>query len=144
MTGTFQGFQIQYEEKSLKAAELAKAAAEKTHTVYTAKMKSQKAFHAIASGDKATMWHTLQEYLRDYAAFINSIARITGLCVCKVDEEFYNRVTIDDIKKQLRMIVGFVYAHEAVNSAAKTVFQECLKKLMKNSGMFTDAELALL
>lgn len=47
-----QELQIRYEDKSLKAAELAKTAAEMTHTVYTANRKSQKAFDAIRTCDK--------------------------------------------------------------------------------------------
>lgn len=69
MESTLQELQIRYEEKSLKAAELAKKAAELTHTVITAGRKSQKALDAIGTHDKATMWNILQEYLREYSDF---------------------------------------------------------------------------
>lgn len=144
MTENFQELQIRYEEKSLKAAEFAKTAAEKTHTVFMAQRKSQEAVDAISSGNKATMWNTLQKYLRSYSDFINRTARITGLRLYRVDKDFYDNVTSDDIKKQLHMVIGFVYAYEAVTSAAKATFKNCLKKLLKNSGLFTDAELVLL
>lgn len=144
MDETFHELQIRYEEKSLKAAELAKKAAEMTHTVFTANQKSQKAFSAINSHDKAVMWNTLQEYLREYSDFINNTALITGLCIYPVDREFYNQITAEDIEKQLRIVVGYIYAREAANSVAKATFKSCLKSLMKKSGKFTDADLALL
>jgi len=144
MEETFQNLQIRYEEKSLKAAELAKAAAEMTHTVLTSNRKSQKALQAIGSHDKVIMWNTLQEYLRKYSDFINNNALITGLCVCRVNREFYDQITAKDIENRLRIVVGYIYAREAANSTATAVFKKCLKKLLKKSGMFTDAELALL
>jgi len=144
MEETFQELQIRYEEKSLKAAELAKTAAEMTHTVMTSNRKSQKAFEAIRSQNKITMWNTLQEYLREYSNFINSTALITGLHIYSVSREFYDRVTVEDIEKQLLIVVGYIYAREAANSTAKMVFKKCLKKLLKKSGKFTDTELALL
>ena len=144
MTENLQDLQIRYEEKSLKAAELAKKAADMTHTVITAGRKSQKAIDAIDTRDKASMWNTLQEYLREYSNFINNTALIAGLCVYSVEREFYDQITVEDIEKQLRIIVGYIYAREAVNSAAKATFKDCLKKLLKKSGLFTDAELALL
>jgi len=144
MGEALQELQIHYEEKSLKAAELAKKAAEMTHTVYTANQKSQKALSAIKSHDKVVMWNALQEYLREYANFINSTSLITGLGLYKVDHTFYEQVIVEDIEKQLRIIIGYIYAREAANSAAKATFKACLKSLMKKSGKFTDAELALL
>lgn len=144
MGETVQELQIHYEEKSLKVAEFAKKAAEMTHTVYTANQKSQKALGAIKIHDKVVMWNTLQEYLREYSNFINSTSLITGLGLYKVDHTFYEQVTVEDIEKQLRIIIGYVYAREAANSAAKATFKSCLKSLMKKSGKFTDAELALL
>lgn len=144
MEETLQELQIRYEDKSLKAAELAKTAAEMTHTVYTANRKSQKAFDAIGTRNKITMWNTLQEYLREYSNFINNTSWITGLCLYHVDQNFYEQTTVEDMEKQLRIVVGYIYIHEAVSSAAKATFKACLKSLMKKSGKFTDAELALL
>lgn len=144
MEETLQELQIRYEEKSLKAAEFAKKAAELTHTVITADKKSKKALDAIGTHDKATMWNTLQEYLWEYSNFINSTSLITGLCLYKVDHKFYEQVTVEDIEKQLHIITGYIYAREAANSAAKATFKSCLKSLMKKSGKFTYAELALL
>ena len=69
MDKTFHKPQIRYEEKSLKAAEFAKKAAEITHTVFTENQESQKAFTAINSHDKAVMRNTPQEYLREYSGF---------------------------------------------------------------------------
>ena len=144
MEETLQELQIRYEEKSLKAAEFAKKAAELTHTVYIANQKSQKALGAIKLHEKVTMWNTLQEYLREYANFINNTSLITGLCLYRVDHKFYEQVTAEDIEKQLRIVIGYIYAREAANSAAKATFKSCLKSLMKKSGKFTNAELALL
>ncbi len=115
-----------------------------THTVYTANQKSQKALDAIKIHDKVVMWNTLQEYLREYSDFINSTSLITGLGLYRVDHKFYEQVTVEDIEKQVRIIIGYIYAREAANSAAKATFKSCLKSLMKKSGKFTDAELVLL
>ena len=144
MEETLQELQIRYEEKSLKAAEFAKKAAEMTHTVYTANQKSQKALDAIKIQDKVIMWNTLQEYLREYSNFINRTSFITGLGLYRVDHKFYEQVTVEDIEKQLRIIIGYIYTREAANSAAKATLKSCLKGLMKKSGKFTDAELPLL
>ncbi len=144
MEETLQNLQIKYEEKSLKAAELAKKAAEMTHTVLTSNLKSQKALQAINSHDKATMWNALQEYLQKYSNFINNTTLITGLCVYRVNRGFYDQITVGDIEKQLHIVIGYIYAREAATTTAKTDFKECLKKLLKKSGKFTDAELALL
>ena len=144
MEETRQELQIRYEEKALKVAEFAKKAAEMTHTVYTANQKSQKALGAIRIHDKVVMWNTLQEYLQEYSNFINRTSLITGLCLYKVDHRFYEQVTVGDIEKQLRIVVGYIYAREAASSAAKSTFKSCLKSLMKKSGEFTDADLALL
>ena len=144
MDETQQELQIRYEEKALKVAEFAKKAAEMTHTVYTANQKSQKALGAIRIHDKVVMWNTLQEYLQEYSNFINSTSLITGLCLYKVDHRFYEQVTVEDIEKQLRIVVGYIYAREAASSAAKATFKSCLKSLMKKSCEFTDADLALL
>ncbi|RKJ41145.1 hypothetical protein D7X94_04905 [Acutalibacter sp. 1XD8-33] len=80
MDETFHEFQIRYEEKSLKAAELAKKAAEMTHTVFTANQKSQKAFTAINSHDKAVMWNTLQEFCGNIPV-LSIILRLSQACV---------------------------------------------------------------
>ena len=144
MDETFHEFQIRYEEKPLKAAEFAKKAAEMTHTVFTANQKSQKAFTAINSHEKVVMRNTLQEYLREYSGFINHTALITGLRIYPIDREFYNQITAGDIEKQLSIVIGYIYAREAANSAAKATFKSCLKNLMKKSGKFTDADLAFL
>ena len=144
MEETFRELQIRYEERSFKAAKLAKTAAEMTHTVFTASQKSQNALDAISFHDKTTMWNTLQEYLREYSDFINTTVYFTGLCVYRVNREFYDQITAEDIEKQLHIVVGYIYAREALNSTAKAVFKECLKKLLKKNGVFTEAELALL
>ena len=48
---------------------------------------------------------------------------------------------MSDIKNQLQIVIGFVHAKEAFDSAAKETYKQCVEKLLKKSGMFSDKEL---
>jgi hypothetical protein len=131
-------------DKAVSAAAMVKKAAELTYTAASARMKAKKVEDAIHTGNKAYIWTTLQEHLRKYASFINRNSRITGIYLCQVDTSFYSSVTEADLVKQLKIVVGVVYAKEALSLAGKETFKTCLKKLLKEKGLFTDAQLKLL
>lgn len=124
--------------------EAVKKAAEITNSVYGARNKSEKAFFAIKLDDKKFMWCTLQEYFLEYREFINSLSSFTGFYVYDVDKDFYNKITNKDIENQLKQVVGFIYAKSALQSAEKTNFKQAVKKILKHSKLFTDAELSIL
>ena len=132
------------QENAAKLFEYVKKAAEMTHTVIMAAQKSQKAVCAIQSGGKNTKWMVLQKYLKEYGAFINKTTFITGIHVYPVDKEFYDTVGSSEINQQLQIIIGIVYLKDAINSVGKESFKECLKKLLKQSGLLTEAQLNLL
>ena len=52
--------------------------------------------------------------------------------------------TLQELDRQLQIIVGIVYLKEAVRVAINKAYEECLKKLLRKSGMFTEAQLNLL
>lgn len=124
--------------------ECVKKAAELTHTLYIGKVKSQKANDAIATQDKNFKWTVLQEYLQKYASFINSLTVLSGIYVFRVDANFYDGVTDLQLNEQLEIIIGFVYLKESFNSLEQKTFKSCLKKLLKETGLFSDKQLNLL
>lgn len=118
-----------------------KKAAEMTHTVIMAERKSRKAVSAIQSQDKSIKWMILQEYLKEYGTYINETTPLTGVQVYPVDKEFYDTVEIREIDQQLQIVIGIVYLKDAAHSVAKESFKECLKKLLKKSGILTETQL---
>lgn len=124
--------------------ECVKKAAELTHTLYIGKVKSQRANDAIATSDKTLKWAVLQEYLQKYTTFINSLTALSGIYVFRVDADFYDGVTDSQLNEQLEIIIGFVYLKEAFNSLEQKTFRSCLKKLLKETGLFSDKQLSLL
>lgn len=98
----------------------------------------------LSSDDKRQLWNVLQKYLHSYAGLINSTTVLTGLYVQNVDPEFYNTITIQEIKNQLRILIGFVYLHTIGHSAVKQSFKECLKKLLYSNNCFEKDDLTVL
>lgn len=127
------------EEKVMEYCKNIIKAVEMTHEVLTkSKLRSKKANDAIATGNKKTMWNVLQEYLHNYPKLL---AASFGVCICRVDADFYAQVTEADIEKQLKIVVGLIYAYEATHCAAKEKIKACFKKLLKKSGVFSDKEI---
>ena len=96
----------------------------------------------MQSNDKQYLWNVLQEYLGFYKSFINSLSNYTRVAVFDVGPQFFENCTIDEIKKQLETVIAFVYLKEALTNVAKESFKQCLKKLLKATGAFTESELA--
>lgn len=86
----------------------------------------------------------MQEYLKEYSLFINNTTFLTGVCVYQVNAEFYAEVNLQELDRQLQIMVGIVYLKEAVRAAVSEIYKEYLKKLLRESGIFTEAQLNLL
>ena len=132
------------QENATKMIGYVKKAAEMTHTVIIADKKAAKAISAVQTQDKSRKWNVFQEYLQEYGKFINEMTLLTGVCVYPVNAEFYAEVTLQEIDRQLQIMVGIIYLKEAVRVAINKAYEECLKKLLRRSGMFTEAQLNLL
>ena len=124
-----------YVKAIIKAVDMTRQVAEKS------KLKSRKAREAIETKDKEFMWNTLQEYLHDYKEFINTKKNIY---ICSVGLDFYNQVSVTEIERQLKMIIGIIYDYEAKHCLHNETIKQCLKKLLKASGVFTDKEIELI
>ncbi len=124
-----------YVKAIIKAVDMTRQVAGKS------RIKSRKAREAIETKDKVFMWDTLQDYLHDYKEFINTT---NTMRTCSVGVEFYNQVTVAQIEWQLKMIIGVIYDYEAKHCRHNETIKQCLKKLLKSSGIFTDKEIELL
>lgn len=132
------------QENATKMIEYVKKAAEMTHTVITADQKASKAVSAIQTPDKDRKWAVLQECLKEYGKFINETTFLTGVFVYSVNAEYYAEVNLQELDRQLQIIIGIVYLKEAVCAAINRTYKECLKNLLKQSGLLTEAQLNLL
>ena len=142
MMDEFQSLNAQSNERSLEIAKILIKAAKETHAVISrSEARCTAARNSIATHDKETMWRTLQEYIGYYASFINSMTALTGIGLLRVNREFYDRVTAVDIENQLQIIIGFVYAKEALDSVLKETYKQRVEKLLKQSKLFDDNEL---
>lgn len=139
-----QRINFQAQENATKMIGYIKKAAEMTHTFIMADQKASKAFSAIQTQDKLIKWTVFQVFLQEYGAFINKTTLLTGVYVYQVNAEFYAEVNLQELDQQLQIMVGIVYLKGAVHAAVSETYKECLKKLLRNSGRFTDAQLNLL
>ncbi len=139
-----QTIKLEDQDITVKIFECVKKAAEATHAALRAAQKASDAASAIESKDKEKKWHTLQKYLREYGPFINNTTCFTGLYVYAVDINFYDNTGLDALDRQLQTVIGIVYLNEALHSAAKETFKQCLKSLLKKNDLLTDAELRLI
>lgn len=64
--------------------------------------------------------------------------------ICCVGMDFYNQVTVTEIELQLKMMIGIIYDYEAKHCLHNETIKQCLKKLLKASGVFTDKQIELL
>ncbi len=142
MENNYRNLQYADDEKIMEYTKAIVKAVDMTHQVaIKSQMKSKKARKAIESKDKVFMWNTLQEYLYYYKDFIN---KTNSMRICSVGMEFYNQVTVLEIERQLKMMIGIVYDYEAKHFLHNETIKQCLKKLLKTSGMFTDKEIDFL
>ncbi|MCM1537787.1 MAG: hypothetical protein NC254_05270 [bacterium] len=139
MENNYQNLQYTDDEKVTEYVKAIIKAVDMTHQVAAkAQMKSKKAREAIESRDKEFMWNTLQEYLHKYKDFINTKGT---MCIYNVGIDFYNQVTVSEIEQQLKIMIGVVYDYEAKHCVHNEMIKQCMKKLLKISGAFTNKEI---
>lgn len=142
MENNYQNLKYTDDEKAVTYVKAIIKAVDMTHQVAEkSKIKSRKAREAIETKDKEFMWNTLQEYLHEYKEFINTT---NTMRTCSVGMDFYNKVTVTEIERQLKMVIGVIYDYEAKHCLHNEAIKQCLKKLLKASGVFTDKEIELL
>ena len=122
--------ELRDEERQLKVARIVQRAAEMTHCAFASKQEAEEIAHTIASGDKEQMWQVLQQYLREHHDFIVGTSLVTKLTIVPLPSNATVTVSVDFLKNQLRLVKGYVYARNALKSACRIAFQECLRKLL--------------
>ena len=93
------------------------------------------------SGNKIRMWNVLQELINEYGDAINQNHRNTGKQVVFAN---INSHTIDQIKNQLIWMQRFIYRYETNKFAADETVKHIIKSFLKNTGLFSDAELMII
>ena len=117
-------------------------AVEKTHDVAAqSKLKSRKIKDALQTKDKQTMWNVLQEYIHKHPKLFTMA---NGVQLRRVDEDFYRNVSEKDVARQLEIVIGLIYLNEAKHCVAKETIKACFKKLLKQSGVFSEHEIEAL
>ena len=129
------------EEKFNVVAKAIKTAAEMVHCYNIFQAKTKKIDDILCLKDKETLWKTLQEYLKEYGAFINNTTIITGFYIYQVSVEQYNAMTTANIKMQLEQLKNIVIVKEILHSVYQKSFKECLKKILQGTGLFSKEEL---
>lgn len=130
------------EEKVITYCKNIVKAVEKTREVAAkSKLISHKAREAIKTRDKQTMWIVLQEYIHKHSELFTMA---NGVLLGRVDADFYENVSEEDIARQLEIVIGLIYLNEAKHCAAKETIKACFKKLLKQSDMFSEHEIEVL
>lgn len=132
----------QNEEKSLELAKLIKKAVKEVRADFAARKECQELCNAQRKTDKDEMWRTLQQNLRDNAQEIMRSEQSLGITLARVDRTFYDNLTITDVRNQIELLIGAIHAIR-VNKKQQEIVKECLKKLMKESGLFTKQEIEM-
>ncbi len=130
------------EEKVITYCKNIVKAVEKTRDVATqSKLKSRKIEEAIQTKDKQIMWKVLQEYIHKHPELFTMA---NGVQLRQVDAEFYKNVSEEDIARQLEIVRGLIYLNEAKHCVAKETIKACFKKLLRQSGVFSENEIEVL
>lgn len=130
------------EEKVITYCKIIVKAVEKTHEVAAkCKLISRKAREALETRDKQVMWSVLQEYIHKYSELFTMA---NGVQIIWVDADFYANLSVEDVAKQLKIVIGLIYFNEAKHCVAKETIKACFKKLLKQSGIFSNREIELL
>lgn len=117
-------------------------AVDKTRDVAAqSKLKSRKIKDALQTKDKQTMWNVLQEYIHKHPKLFTMA---NGVQLRRVDEDFYRNVSEKDVARQLEIVIGLIYLNEAKHCVEKETIKACFKKLLKQSGVFSEHEIEVL
>ena len=134
--------QSQNNNQALEYVKLIIKAARETHSMHSVAInKSRDLRKAQQSSDRTEKIRVLQRFIIKYMQFIKSTTQITGLSVYYISIDDISKINIDD---QLSIMEGIVFLYEALHSATNFTFKMCLKKLMKQSGIFTETQLDII
>ena len=137
----YQQFQ-QPNEKTLELVRLIQIAAREIHAYLAAETECRELRDAQRLCDKDGMWRVMQQHMRKHQQQLQNYGQMIGVTVIPVDQASYDRMTIQDVRNQIDLLIGAIYAIRIIKTSQKT-FKECLRKLMKNSGKFTKQEIEL-
>lgn len=96
---------------------------------------------AAISGNREYMRNVLQKYIHKYKKALDVSQHIKMVYIQKAD---YERLALEDMKNQLRFLIGFIYNYEAKRSVAKEIIKKCLEKILRQTGKFSKEEIAFL
>lgn len=138
----YQSIYITNEDKVFEYVKAIIEAVKKTRCI---KMKCEKITEelqqAVISGDREYMRNVLQKYIHKYKKALDGSWHVKIVYVQKAD---YEELALEDIKNQLRFLIGFIYAYEAKRCAAKEIIKKCLEKILHQTGKFSKEEIAFL
>lgn len=108
MTGEYQDSHIEETEKLVTIAKAIETSPQLIHCHTIISSKTREIDEVLNLDNKQTLWEYLQEFIQEHLQFINNISVITGITVQNVGQDYYNKITVDEIKNQLRILKGFV------------------------------------
>lgn len=133
----------QNKEKLLEIAKLIQKAANEVHADAAAHRECQELRNALKTHSKGDLWLVLQKHLHDHAQEILRSQQSLGITLIQVNQAFYEKLTLSDVQDQVEILIGAIHAIR-ISKKMQSVVKECLKKLMKESGIFTKQEIDLI
>ena len=130
----------QNKEKSLEIAKLIQKAAKEVYADAAAQRECRELRNALRTQGKDNLWLVLQRHLHDHAQEIIHSQQSLGITLIQVNQTFYEKLTLSDVQDQVEILIGAIHAIR-INKKQQAVVKECLKKLMKESGIFTRQEI---
>lgn len=130
--------QGQCDEHILDVIETAIETVEKMHSLPITLEKIRKVMDATHLTDKKQMWDELQKFYAKYKPFINGLSPVLGYYVYDVDAEFYKKVTIEEIARQLHIVIGYICMHDALIGKIKETFIKTFMNALKRKGFDDD------
>ena len=119
------------EKRQLAIATIAKEAAELIHCAAEAQEEVAEIEQALSTNEHVRMWETLQKFLARYWQFIIGTSPITKITVIPLMKEMMKIITLEALRHQLQLVIGFVYAFHAMKGAGRITFEESFNKLLK-------------
>lgn len=123
-----------YDEQLSGAIEVAIETVEKMRSLPITSGKIKKAREAMFLTDKKQMWDVLQEFFFKYKSFINGLSPVFGYYVYAVDAEFYQKITLEEIVRQLHIVIGYICLHDALGEKVKETFMNTFMKALRRKG----------
>lgn len=126
-----------HDEYADKIETFAKCVVKAAKAVHAASEISEKkcceARRALNSGSIERMRTVIQCYIRQYGADWLHFRDVKIQCM---DRAAYEQLSIDELQRQLRIIVALIYKSTAFKTGCKEVFKICVKKRAGAIGCF--------